>query len=182
MCPAVWRSRVYPRVCGGTTAMSPDVVMEDGLSPRVRGNPGHEVSPFTGAGSIPACAGEPADVDSCSGIQEVYPRVCGGTRNCGKITIRNIGLSPRVRGNRTYSRLEAEIAGSIPACAGEPAYDLMNLLDKQVYPRVCGGTAPTSGPTLQTKGLSPRVRGNPVDRSGRPRHDRSIPACAGEPQ
>ena len=50
-----------------------------------------------------------------------------------------------------------------------------------VYPRVCGGTATTGRPVVESGGLSPRVRGN---RIGKPRgapSGRSIPACAGEP-
>ena len=50
-----------------------------------------------------------------------------------------------------------------------------------VYPRVCGGTLECHQLTLQSKGLSPRVRGN----LGQPDDERvsvgSIPACAGEP-
>ena len=50
-----------------------------------------------------------------------------------------------------------------------------------VYPRVCGGTPTSITPTWCSRGLSPRVRGNPkiwpteIPLSG------SIPACAGEP-
>ena len=52
---------------------------------------------------------------------------------------------------------------------------------RRVYPRVCGGTSKANGLRDSLRGLSPRVRGNPV----RHRHavgvERSIPACAGEP-
>ena len=152
--------KVYPRVCGGTTAARPLLSAPRGLSPRVRGNlkpvlPSSvtmSLSPRVrgnrpggcrglGAGrSIPACAGEPAA--ECCGIQprRVYPRVCGGTA-AGQI---------------------------ITKCPG-------------VYPRVCGGTV---GQTIRSAvgvGLSPRVRGNrrADDQVGGRRG--SIPACAGEP-
>ena len=50
-------------------------------------------------GSIPACTGEPADIDFDLDSAWVYPRVYGGTlltsRKCRLVT----GLSPRVRGN-----------------------------------------------------------------------------------
>ena len=52
-------SRVYPRVCGGTTRHQWRIDPETGLSPRVRGNPARVGDPVEGAGSIPACAGEP---------------------------------------------------------------------------------------------------------------------------
>ena len=52
---------------------------------------------------------------------EVYPRVCGGTRDRPPPDKREWGLSPRVRGNPGLQSLRAETGGSIPACAGEPA-------------------------------------------------------------
>ena len=51
----------------------------------------------------------------------------------------------------------------------------------RVYPRVCGGTVGTDGEWVLAKGLSPRVRGNPVCSAPGARHAGSIPACAGEP-
>ena len=51
----------------------------------------------------------------------------------------------------------------------------------RVYPRVCGGTFAIPGPGIRGRGLSPRVRGNPVMEEARRLDDGSIPACAGEP-
>ena len=71
--------------------------------------------------------------------------------------------------------------GSIPACAGEPAAFARSRHSSMVYPRVCGGTHPSGHRVHYKRGLSPRVRGNPVLLAdGRDGH-RSIPACAGEP-
>ena len=59
--PGRWSptSRVYPRVCGGTSQCLRQAWTEKGLSPRVRGNP-RTISGWNGAlRSIPACAGEP---------------------------------------------------------------------------------------------------------------------------
>ncbi len=70
---------VYPRVCGGTDGDSPAGRAEVGLSPRVRGNPPGVHQADGCPGSIPACAGEPASLDSTPTAREVYPRVCGGT-------------------------------------------------------------------------------------------------------
>ena len=55
---SIW---VYPRVCGGTPVCNDISVCPLGLSPRVRGNLS-QPQIFSGCnGSIPACAGEPAD-------------------------------------------------------------------------------------------------------------------------
>ena len=73
-------STVYPRVCGGTSCSSPLRPLSLGLSPRVRGNPFLPCSTFLSRGSIPACAGEPRTQYPPRRSVEVYPRVCGGTR------------------------------------------------------------------------------------------------------
>ena len=52
-------ARVYPRVCGGTTASGWGSASQQGLSPRVRGNQGVRHRERHRRGSIPACAGEP---------------------------------------------------------------------------------------------------------------------------
>ena len=51
-----------------------------------------------------------------------------------------------------------------------------------VYPRVCGGTAISLRSKPVALGLSPRVRGNLRYGDQALAHERSIPACAGEPR
>ena len=131
---------VYPRVCGGTYIHNQPVNVEEGLSPRVRGNLLGIASWLGGWGSIPACAGEPSpDLQRCP-VCRVYPRVCGGTYSSIPKPDNQRGLSPRVRGNPALSAALALWIGSIPACAGEPASYLPTGQPGQVYPRVCGGT------------------------------------------
>ena len=131
----------------------------------------------------------------------VYPRECGGTfladLNDGGVTglsprVRGTvpthlelhgqgGLSPRVRGNQSQPLAPLHSVRSIPASAGEPPCACLSVKRHRVYPRECGGT--TTGPRLITRahGLSPRVRGNRLPRSGHGQISRSIPASAGEP-
>ena len=173
---------VYPRVCGGTLPALLPPCSARGLSPRVRGNRSHPPFHSGHSGSIPACAGEPAPSNSAGLPVMVYPRVCGGTNAGRRYPFANDGLSPRVRGNRVCAILGGTVAGSIPACAGEPGIkgDLWN--SSTVYPRVCGGTRNAAVAKSWPQGLSPRVRGNPnlAIRGGT--RSRSIPACAGEPR
>ena len=175
---------VYPRVCGGTLAAPVLKVGQPGLSPRVRGNPCCASSESRSAWSIPACAGEPAAAAvRAGGVRAaVYPRVCGGTRRTLARRRTLIGLSPRVRGNLDDHRQIGEAAGSIPACAGEPAAGMSSSCACWVYPRVCGGTAKGRPHSGQAQGLSPRVRGNLRQRVAAGVHGGSIPACAGEPR
>ena len=58
------------------------------------------VDDHEGYGSIPACAGEPITAAMYAQMDEVYPRVCGGTDNILGVITKVVGLSPRVRGNR----------------------------------------------------------------------------------
>ena len=163
--PDLWRSRrqrtrVYPRVCGGTSADKPQRDDSDGLSPRVRGNLSNALGTVGTAGSIPACAGEPIPCPRCAAGRAVYPRVCGGTLLAYVRKRQEEGLSPRVRGNRRRNEPAPESEGSIPACAGEPQRGQQPPDVLQVYPRVCGGTQRGWAVRTDHQGLSPRVRGN----------------------
>ena len=53
---------VYPRVCGETLALIPEIPLAIGLSPRVRGNHISSMVHDEGNGSIPACAGKPPPI------------------------------------------------------------------------------------------------------------------------
>ena len=172
---------VYPRVCGGTAAAGSISSPAVGLSPRVRGNPTGALGWGAGAGSIPACAGEPRRVAARLPKMRVYPRVCGGTGVPVGRPPQIDGLSPRVRGN-LGCRIDPNIKPrSIPACAGEPSPQQARRPPEWVYPRVCGGTVASGGSIPRPQGLSPRVRGNPAGRHHHRAAQGSIPACAGEP-
>ena len=173
---------VYPRVCGGTCHFLAPLDTEPGLSPRVRGNPSCWRTVSHSCRSIPACAGEPGVSSVAVAGRWVYPRVCGGTPSPAVLPERGAGLSPRVRGNQSPAAGQRGRYGSIPACAGEPRRRCCRRYCRQVYPRVCGGTARYFIQTLDTPGLSPRVRGNPAGEELERQFTRSIPACAGEPQ
>ena len=92
-----------------------------------------------------------------------------------------IGLSPRVRGNRSGSAPLSVMTRSIPACAGEPSTIFPYQTPIWVYPRVCGGTHSHRTFRFFVPGLSPRVRGNLEGENPALVDVRSIPACAGGP-
>ena len=173
--------RVYPRVCGGTKIVIRNQTTKQGLSPRVRGNLLTDLSVGLHQRSIPACAGEPHYIPLLAAIVRVYPRVCGGTVRAFGVGYHVDGLSPRVRGNPQPAQGDDGIRRSIPACAGEPPPPGSPLSASWVYPRVCGGTRCRCRSGLRTRGLSPRVRGNPSPSHSRNHSPGSIPACAGEP-
>ena len=76
--------RAYPRVCGATSPAHSDGLEREGLSPRVRGNHKAQQLPSDCLGPIPACAGQPAGLESGLSGPGAYPRVCGATfqSNC----------------------------------------------------------------------------------------------------
>ena len=117
-CPSP--SGVYPRLCGGTYARRRRLTAHRGLSPPVRGNPAGAVAGGAAPGSIPACAGEPAQGGCVRHGRAVYPRLCGGTLLGQPACYVDPGLSPPVRGNRLAPLAFRLAPRSIPACAGEP--------------------------------------------------------------
>ena len=168
-------------MCGGTQFKCENCSTDWGLSPRVRGNRQHAGPRPLAHGSIPACAGEPILGKTTSRFHRVYPRVCGGTLIAAPREHQQPGLSPRVRGN--LGKLDQAFCTfrSIPACAGEPAPSDSSAIVPVVYPRVCGGTADWYCDPAAMEGLSPRVRGNRYLVHAGLISERSIPACAGEP-
>ena len=87
-----------------------------------------------------------------------------------------------MRGNPFDEHIEHLVAGSIPACAGEPHAVVTTRCYAWVYPRVCGGTFAGGEVPEFDQGLSPRVRGNRIRLDLGLAHRGSIPACAGEPR
>ena len=83
--------------------------------------------------------------------------------------------------DRALGVCAAESDESIPACAGEPRDRAAPSAGGWVYPRVCGGTRLKAPDAFNELGLSPRVRGNQAQGTGRVQRAGSIPACAGEP-
>ena len=169
-------------MCGGTAHRPAQSASASGLSPRVRGNHLRVVSLLELQRSIPACAGEPLTTSYRLPPVGVYPRVCGGTADEAIGSIGRPGLSPRVRGNQRSLLGRGRVAGSIPACAGEPHRAAGGGQRPAVYPRVCGGTRLRHNLAGGSQGLSPRVRGNRTKRRTATAGSRSIPACAGEPR
>ena len=177
----MYRSPVYPRVCGGTRGARTHRRQWRGLSPRMRGNqPANRLRRHP-LRSIPAYAGEPGNGSVRRYGVGVYPRVCGGTAARRRYAVWKTGLSPRMRGNRAYLTAVGVENGSIPAYAGEPPGLRRRQIPAGVYPRVCGGTFQRRRWGRWGRGLSPRMRGNLMARQGSSTSRRSIPAYAGEP-
>ena len=133
-------------------------------------------------GPIPACAGQPGCPRIRGAAFGAYPRVCGATAILWLAHEKNLGLSPRVRGNLLPHPISWLLRGPIPACAGQPAPIIGGRRIARAYPRVCGATGQQRDVMVIVPGLSPRVRGNRRHHVCAAHQRGPIPACAGQPR
>ena len=172
-----------------------------GSSPRVRGKLGDRRCPAVPGGLIPACAGKTPTADLQIACKVAHPRVCGENLVINGDFDGNLGSSPRVRGKRREHWLRSASLGLIPACAGKTAQELAGALSlpglipacagktyrtappsagRRAHPRVCGENSPSTWPTPDWVGSSPRVRGKPDAPVHAGQAAGLIPACAGK--
>ena len=171
---------VYPRVGGGNRQSTIAASLACGLSPRGRGKRDDMNDDKGYRRSIPAWAGETAELALECASYRVYPRVGGGNymRACSPPPYP--GLSPRGRGKPAALLLLAVAARSIPAWAGETRTAPKWTNRGAVYPRVGGGNDMSSRGRTHKPGLSPRGRGKLYVAVSKRRRLGSIPAWAGE--
>ena len=133
--------RVYPHVCGETSLSQTLRSQNQGLSPRLWGNPIQNVAWACDKGSIPTHVGKPAHQSLRSRSRRVYPHACGETTSqfCGNIS--GLGLSPRMWGNLDISNDLFRRLGSIPTHVGKPRESLLSVIFLKVYPHACGETS-----------------------------------------
>ena len=117
------------------------------------------------------------DSRSCRG--SVHPRV-GGEREKDKACAFTLGgSSPRGRGTRVAIRHYRATLRFIPAWAGNASSALFWSHRSPIHPRVGGERARARTRTSCVAGSSPRGRGTPVRVFATCRHERFIPAWAG---
>ena len=141
--------RVYPRVGGGNLRYEPPDCGDEGLSPRGRGKPVHDVGVFSEG--------------------QVYPRVGGGNCDPAIWRLASASVYPRVGGGNPVLHMPRELqsAGSIPAWAGETRR-ICRWADSgdnpAVYPRVGGGNTFSCPALVQMPKVYPRVGGGNASR------------------
>ena len=166
-------------MCGEHSARRYCRGKEWGSSPRVRGTRDDYLGQDEHQGIIPACAGNTATPMRHEASPRDHPRVCGEHPRWLRGSIIARGSSPRVRGTPCPLVLQLQRTGIIPACAGNTAELLEELLNDGDHPRVCGEHPPQCRKPDDRPGSSPRVRGTlPVVAEHLLRHG-IIPACAG---
>ena len=113
-----------------------------------------------GVGSIPTPVGEPRPASRPPRRRRVYPHACGGTPYVVGERGPELGLSPRLWGNRDSAFGGIKSHGSIPTPVGEPSCCRSGSPCWWVYPHACGGTLGGLGIDWPVAGLSPRLWGN----------------------
>ena len=177
-----WARRAYPRERGATLFAACIALLAAGLSPRARGNPGQCKRPASGAGPIPASAGQPCMHQTLAIKSRAYPRERGATRCPGPRKAVLKGLSPRARGNLGRPVFVPTTGGPIPASAGQPCYGNRIGNGWRAYPRERGATVNAQADAPNGMGLSPRARGNRLEVIDLLEQMGPIPASAGQPR
>ena len=173
-----WR-RVHPRAGGEILCPIGLAPICPGSSPRRRGDQLLGVLDEFRPGFIPAQAGRSGDSWRRCSTTTVHPRAGGEIRLAGAALQGDQGSSPRRRGDRPASSRATRGEGFIPAQAGRSGPASANTGDRRVHPRAGGEIRTAEYFDLNTKGSSPRRRGDlqAVPQQARP--GGFIPAQAG---
>ncbi len=166
--------------CAGSTSIA--LTAEDlpaGPSPRARGAPGELGGPVSGHGTIPACVGSTNAAPLLVSVAEDHPRVRGEHGSLAEPDRTNAGPSPRARGAPAGIDGQAQLGGTIPACAGSTRASRANARVLRDHPRVRGEHLNWLGVMFWPRGPSPRARGALATRAAHTPGQGTIPACAG---
>ena len=170
---------VHPRVGGERVNRRVEHHSPPGSSPRGRGTqrqhqPAALVSRF-----IPAWAGNAIVSGSSPNVRPVHPRVGGERRRWPERCRCRRGSSPRGRGTHRHPAAERCRRRFIPAWAGNARPIWRAPTWTAVHPRVGGERDLRRAQEALASGSSPRGRGTPVVYVLQHRHQRFIPAWAG---
>ena len=131
----------HPRVCGEKEFFEHFVASFRGSSPRVRGKGSFLVRRLSGCRIIPACAGRSVASIQSSCARRDHPRGCGEKSVIDDDRVRDVGSSPRVRGEGRDCTSGCPCAGIIPAGAGRRTPSCLGFPGARDHPRGCGEKA-----------------------------------------
>ena len=154
-------SGIIPAYAGNTrSGRNSCAVLED--HPRVCGEHHRScVSIVVYGGSSPAYAGNTFRLSRVVVWRGDHPRVCGEHFTLHPAGSNPQGSSPRMRGTPVRESHEFDIAGIIPAYAGNTSRSMVKMASVWDHPRVCGEHERHPRRTGIDEGSSPRMRGTP---------------------
>ena len=154
--------RDHPRACGEHSRPDHPTRYPRGSSPRMRGTLIMTANTTRRCGIIPAHAGNTNTYDNFACACGDHPRACGE-----HVIIRSFprvmgGSSPRMRGTLGGAVLVDDLAGIIPAHAGNTRAVSRSIAASRDHPRACGEHCFRPLWRRRFLGSSPRMRGTPV--------------------
>ena len=171
--------RDHPRVCGEHSVVCSARWSLTGSSPRMRGTPRARPGQHMDRGIIPAYAGNTHTQVKNELLSRDHPRVCGEHRSWDHFAMIPAGSSPRMRGTLLSTAGELDVAGIIPAYAGNTLLAAGFGSGSGDHPRVCGEHTRPRTIDIFAEGSSPRMRGTPGLPGSLPFSFGIIPAYAG---
>ena len=159
LAPILLVSWDHPRVCGEHMMTTTHSTSRRGSSPRMRGTHTRRPSNETQPGIIPAYAGNTIASFFQTTMKKDHPRVCGEHHDLIDHGNDDRGSSPRMRGTPIGIKLIPQVAGIIPAYAGNTTGSPIGGARGRDHPRVCGEHATPSTALACMRGSSPRMRG-----------------------
>ena len=177
--PAGELSRDHPRLRGEHSLRRGTYPHHRGSSPLTRGTPYHHAGSCEGLRIIPAYAGNTPAVRGRRRWTRDHPRLRGEHSILKNAISTSTGSSPLTRGTRQHSGDRLELAGIIPAYAGNtpPPCPICPIIWD--HPRLRGEHSGKIGASSLQIGSSPLTRGTPARPADHPHEFGIIPAYAG---
>ncbi len=145
-------------MCGADLSKLFDVVVLLGLPPRVRSRLNFGTAAAGGVRITSACAEQTGLFHVKRKGNGDYLRVCGADPEEYRLTIKGMGLPPRVRSRPGHEGRHLAVHGITSACAEQTWRVHATIRLFWDYLRVCGADPPKFSPSENTGGLPPRVR------------------------
>ena len=125
-------------MCGEHLNSIAATLKQSGSSPHVRGTQWKPCAKPPHYGIIPACAGNTWRARRRWCRHRDHPRMCGEHLTVVPSPGNAPGSSPHVRGTRRIILVNENIAGIIPACAGNTIHIVSSAHASGDHPRMCG--------------------------------------------
>ncbi len=168
-----------PRMRGDHASRQLASVAQWGPTPHARGPPSPTVTRGRNDGTNPACAGTTALPRHRAGVDRDQPRMRGDHDRAWSERPRCAGPTPHARGPRLQDMLQAQTAGTNPACAGTTCSAPRRPTAARDQPRMRGDHTSPGSASASAEGPTPHARGPHSPHHPTPGGLGTNPACAG---
>ncbi|MDB5033320.1 MAG: hypothetical protein JWQ98_561 [Chlorobi bacterium] len=176
---ASWSWSVHPHACGEIFGVITPPYSWIGSSPRMWGDPTIGGKEDLRGRFIPTHVGRSCHLDRGAPRPPVHPHACGEIRNSIFSVRVRVGSSPRMWGDREYSRRWRSVNRFIPTHVGRSPRHFRGGACRPVHPHACGEICISATGLDSIPGSSPRMWGDPVTWTEERRGLRFIPTHVG---